>query len=153
MAKIANKTAAEGVVTFAFTNGKNVSVDLNELPREMVHKLAEHGMLQKGGDSYAGAESIVEAIANVTEVIQNLKNGIWATRATGGKLAEALSRATGQPLEVCIGKLQSMDEKAKRDLRKHPQIKLALAEIDRENAAKQLESAGDTTEELPVSFD
>ena len=147
MAKIAKKIVGDNSVTFSFSNGKDIVAKLSELPEEIVHRLALHGLSQKGGDSYASADSIGTAVANLTEVVGNLRRGIWATKATGGKLAEALQRATGQPLEDCIAKLQGMDDKAKADLRKHPQIKLAIAQIDAENAAKVAETIGDETGE------
>lgn len=152
--KIAKKTVADTFVSFAFANGHVLTCDVDDLNDDITARLALHGMSQKIGDSYASSESVDAAIAAATEVWENLKKGIWATRATGGKLAAALSRATGKPIEDCIGKLATMDDKAKAGLRKHPDIKRALAEIELEAAEKAAKAATDAdTGELTGLFE
>ena len=149
MAKIATKyvDVATGTVTFQFMDGTSFVYNLNDLSGEMVHRAALHGLSQKGGDSYASADSIEEAKANVREVWANLLNGNWTVRSTG-KLAEALHRATGLPMDEVLEKLAGKTDAEKKDLRKHPAVKKALAEIDMERAAAAAKAAEDTEESL-----
>jgi hypothetical protein len=139
MATLAKKVVGDDLVAFKFTDGEKLICKLSGLPDEIITRLALHGIAQKVGDSYSGVSSIQEARANAAEVWENLKRGIWATKAVGGKLAEAFARATGQPLDDCLEKLSGMTEEEKKDLRKHPQIKAAMAAINAERAAKLAE--------------
>ena len=153
MAKIASKVVGESFVRFEFADGDYMQCDISKLSQDMLVKLALHGISQKVGDSYASAESVKEAKINAKAVWDNLSAGVWAVRAVkGGKIVEALSRATGQPYDVCLEKYASMTDEQKKDLRKHKDIKLALAEIEAERAAALAESAGDDDESLTALF-
>ena len=152
MAKIAKKVVGENDVVFSFSNGNKLICDISDLTTDMVNRLALHGIAQKVGDSYASAESVSIAIASAQEVWNNLINNVWATRAIGGKLAEALSRATGKPLDECVGKLGKMSDDEKKALRKHPLIKLAIAKIDKENAEKAAQVETEGGEDLSALF-
>lgn len=149
MAKIASKVMGEGFVRFEFADGQFLQCDAKEIAGDIMTRLVLHGISQKVGDSYAGAESIGEARLMAQAVWNNLKAGIWAAKATrGGKIVEALHRATGQPLEACLAKWTVMEESKQKALRKHPDIKRALAEIEAERAAALAEAAV-PTEDTP----
>jgi len=145
MAKIASKVMGDGFVRFEFADGEVLQCDADKIRGDIVTRLMLHGISQKVGDAYAGAESITEARVMAQAVWNNLAAGIWAVKATrGGKIVEALHRATGQPMEVCLEKFAAMGEDAKKGLRKHPDIKAALATIEAEKAAALAEAAAGT---------
>ena len=154
MAKIASKVTGDGFVRFEFADGEIMQCNLEDIRSEdIIGRLALHGISQKVGDSYAGAESITEARLMAQGVWNNLTSGMWAVKATrGGKIVEALHRATGKPFDVCLEKFAGMDEAAKKALRKHPDIKRAIADIEAENAAKMAEAAGESGESLNDLF-
>ena len=153
MARIAKKSVSADGVLFNFADGKNLSLGIDALPEEIQRKLAIHGLSQKVGDSYAGAESIAEAFASAEEVWKNLLAGLWSAKVQrGGKLVEALHRATGKDLETCRGLVEGMDDKAKAELRKHVQIKEALAEMEVERAKALAAAAEGEEEDLKALF-
>ena len=154
MARIANKRPSADGVQFVFVNGTKLDCNVGDLPQEMIERLAVHGIAQKVGDSYASAESVEEALGNAKSVWENLKAGQWATKAArGGKYVEALHRVTGKPYEDCLEAWQGMTDKQKADLRKHPGIKKAIADIEVENAARLAEQTeGEDAVELSTLF-
>lgn len=154
MAKIASKVTGDGFVRFEFADGEFLQCPLDDIKsNDIIGRLALHGISQKVGDSYAGAESISEARLMAESVWRNLTGGLWAVKAAkGGKIVEALHRATGKPFDVCLEKYTLMTEDAKKGLRKHPDIKRALAEIEAERAAKLADAAGDGGTDLNDMF-
>lgn len=154
MAKIANKVMGEGFVRFEFADGKYLQCDAKNINGDIMTRLVLHGISQKVGDSYAGAESVKEARLMAEGVWRNLTNGLWAVKATrGGKIVEALHRITGKPYDVCLEKWQGMDEAAQKALRKHADVKRVLAEMEAERAAALAEAAGDDGEDLGALFE
>lgn len=151
MAKIASKIVGDGFVRFEFADGEFLQCTLDKIvSADVMGRLALHGISQKVGDSYAGAESVKEARLLAEGVWRNLVSGLWVVKATrGGKIVEALHRVTGQPIDVCLDKFAGMDEAAKKNLRKHPAIKKALAEIEAERAAAVAEAAANSGEDVP----
>ena len=144
--QIATKTETESGVVIAFSTGEKLEADLNNYPEEIRLRLAIHGLKQKLGDAYAGAEP-EDAYALASAVDARLREGTWTTRTAGSssakvsKLIQALARATGQPIEVCREKVADMDDDAIKSLKAHPAIKKALAEMRLEAAAKEAEAA------------
>lgn len=134
MAKVATKDISGNVLTINFANGEKLVADILRMSPEIRDRLAMHGLSQKLGDAYASAESVAEAAGNAQEAWENLLRGDWATRATGGILAEALSRAAGRTVEECREVLRTMDEKKKRELAKSSPILDAIAAIRAERA-------------------
>ena len=156
MARIANKRPSAEGVEFEFANGDKLNCKVSDLPQEMIERLAVHGIAQKVGDSYASAESVEEAIGNAKSVWDNLKAGQWATKASrGGKYVEALKRVTGKDYDECLAAWNQMTDKQKAELRKHPDIKAAIAAIEAENAERAKADAaqsGDTGMDLTGLF-
>lgn len=135
-----------GTVTFAFADGGSpIVVELSKVSDANVTRLALHGMSQKCGDSYAGAESIADAREAVLGVQEMLYSGEWSTRAPGeprvAVLAEALARATGRTVEEAKTALAAMDEDARKAVSAHPGVKKARAEMALEKASAELASA------------
>ena len=63
-------------VTFGF-EGNSMEFRLDQLPREMVVRLALHGLSQKLGDSYADSTKVTDPEKAATDVWNNLKEGNW----------------------------------------------------------------------------
>jgi len=153
MAKIANKVKTENGVNFAFIDGETVEVVFSELSEDIIHNLAIHGLSQKLGDSYASAESVAEARASLIGVWNNLKAGEWNAKVSrGGKIVEALSRVADVKYEDAQAKFTAMSEEDKKELRKHPKIKLALAEIEMERQTKLAEADSSGGKDLNELF-
>ena len=147
MAKIASKVMGDGFVRFEFVDGEFLQCDAKEISGDIMTRLVLHGISQKVGDSYAGAESITEARMMAEGVWRNLVSGVWALKALrGGKIVEALHRITGQDFEACLEKWSGMDEVAQKALRKHPDIKRVMAEMEAERARALAENAEEATD-------
>lgn len=145
MAKKATKTIEGDVLTITFEDGNVLTVDINNIPSEIQTRLAMHGLSQKCGDSYAGAEA-EEAFGKAEAVAKDLQEGNWSTRVAAAgprttQLAEALAAATGKSIEEAAAKLETLDDEQKKGLRAHPQIKGELAKIKAAKAAKAAEKA------------
>lgn len=139
---------------FTFANGNIFEADVTQLSEVMQFRNAVHGAGQKLGDTYAGAKtkgwSVDDCEAAVRELWQAMLDGKYTvSRAAGGKLLEAfirVAKASGSTEEEARALFATYDDDTKAELRKVPQIKAAIAEIDAERAAKaaeDAESAGD----------
>lgn len=127
------KTVSDNSVTFSFHDAGAFTVDIADIPEATIRQLALHGISQKVGDACSGEPDPALARGLCEAVAENLRKGVWATRASGGgKLAQALSRVSGRDLAECVTVLQGLDEKQKRALRKDASIAKALLEIERE---------------------
>jgi hypothetical protein len=132
------------------TLGATYRQTINELPPEMIIRLAMHGFEQKVRDSYAGAKEAVESGEaksaedyvqyQIESTIEMIRSGDWARRATGdgGDLAKAIAEAFGKSRAEVAARLATMDEDAKKALRKVPKIKALLQEY---RAAREAEKA------------
>ena len=164
MAKKATKSIEDNVVTVNFMDAAETKVKgaLSDFSDEIVMKLALHGLSQKLGDSYAGAETIEAAIESAQRVLTDLQAGNWtAARASGGGgvrttlLAEALaavaSAKTGREITVAEAKeqLDSLSDEQKKAVRKDPAIELEMANIKQRRAA---EKAANTESQIDSLF-
>lgn len=155
MAKKAEKKIEGDVLTIKFlASNEELVVDINTIPAETLSRLAMHGLSQKIGDSYAGAEA-EESYARAAAVAKDLQEGNWSTRVAAGsprstQLAEALHRVTGKTLEEACAKIEELDDESKKGLRTHPQIKAALAAIKSEKAAADAAKAAEALADAPA---
>src|SRR6478735_1790245 len=78
-------TDEAGVTHFSFGNGKDVSINPNELSEEQQRNLMYHGLVQKIRDSFSSAKGdFAFGEAAAAKVVQNLKDDKWtASRETG----------------------------------------------------------------------
>ena len=157
MAKKASKTIQGNSVVFAFEDDQEPLVlDLTKLSPEIVQHLATHGGSQKVGDSYAGTETVADARAAATKVVEDLMAGNWkAVRASSGgvkttllvrALARVASEATGKEVTLedakeVIAQLTAADEEDEgsrmKGLRARKDIKAAQLVIQQEDLAKK----------------
>lgn len=136
-----------------------LTFDINTLNDEMKLKLLKHGLKQKLCDSYAGAEP-TEIFPKVSGVAKDLENGDWSSRVAGTgtprttQLAAALVAVTGQDMETVMAKLEDMSEDAKKELRKHDDIKKAILDIKAKEAADKAAAAAanPVVETSPINF-
>ena len=147
MAKKATKKTTDTGIEIAFESGETLAVNLEELNPEIVTKLAIHGLSQKVGDSYAGAE-LSEAHELAAGVVERLVAGDWqAARASGGGtprtsiLVEALSAATGKELDQALEVIKGMSDDQKKELKKHPAIAKEFTRITAERAVAKAAAA------------
>lgn len=140
-----------GVVSFSFGNSIVVEVNVDDLPAPMQRTLMLHGMAQKGGDSYAGAKgNFTEGIANLQDVVGNLKNGEWGSSREGegkprlGELSAAIARVKGISFEDATTAVEAAPEDKRKTWRAHPKIKAAIAAIRAEKAQAELEKAAES---------
>lgn len=126
----------KGEVLTYTTERDTFEIDAEMLTDEIRSHAMMHGLRQKISDSYAGLKTDLDITAAIRSTIETLKNGVWnAGRSTnGGIWVEAIVRATGAELEDVIAKWNEMDEDMQKELKKHPAIKAAKAEIELERA-------------------
>jgi len=142
MARIAKKVPTDSGIRFEFIDDTVIEADMDTLPEATIRDLARHGLSQKMGDSYAGAESVTEAYTMAAGVYKNLQAGLWSVKVSkGGKIVTALAMVTGKSPEECLEVWNGMSKDAQKALRGNAQIKVALAEIDAERAKALADAA------------
>jgi len=159
MAKKATKSIDGDVITIKFEEtNEELVVDINNIPAETISRLAMHGLSQKLGDSYAGADA-TESFARAEGVAKDLQEGNWSTRVAASgprttQLAEALAAATGKTVDEAAAKLETLDDDEKKALRSHAQIKVELARIKAEKATLAAQKAAEeATGAAPLTLD
>lgn len=89
--KISKRIGDDGVLTITeATTGRSLTMDINTLSDEIKLLARNHGILQKVGDAAAGSSGD-EAVAAMSEVIENLKAGAW-NNATHGPSGPRFSK-------------------------------------------------------------
>lgn len=154
MSKIAKKVLVDGGVRFEFADGSEMVAKLRDLPQEIVDRLAIHGLSQKIGDSYAGANdkgwSVADCRDQALNVLNNLIDGVFNAGggSTGGILAEAVAALTGKDLDEVREVIRAMSEDQVKALRKRVDVKAEVARIQAERAQARAasQSGGDATD-------
>ena len=82
-------------VTFGF-EGNNMEFRLDQLPGEMITRLALHGLSQKLGDSYADSTKVTDPEKAATDVWNNLKDGSWGRERSSVDYDAAIAEAKGR---------------------------------------------------------
>lgn len=152
---------AAGKITFEFSDGRTLSVAVSELSPEIARRAAMHGLSQKGGDSYAGAETVDEAYDACESTLNALRNGVWTTRTVGEggvrgtMLVEALYRATkheGRTMDDCETLVADMSDEQKKGIRLLPAIKAQLDAIAAERAMERAEKSAKSAAGQPLDL-
>lgn len=152
--QVCKKSVSDEAVTFAFTdNGEAVTVHLGQFSPDMQQRFALHGISQKLGDSYSGADGSPEVARSMfNDTLAAVLNGEWTVRGEAGPrvsmLAEALSRAMGIAIEEAVETVNGLDDDAKKKLRAHKAIKAATVAIKQDRLEKEAARAdsGDDTD-------
>lgn len=141
-----------GEVRFEFANGNALVLRLTDVPETIRNHALAHGLLQKIGDSYAGAETVEEAFEAASETLDTIKNGDWkAARAGvgagGGDLIKALMAVTGNSEEACKKVVADADADLRKSMRKHPGVVAELAKMQAARLlAKAAKQSGETSD-------
>lgn len=167
---MATKSYNTETKTWTFDSGiATHTLTLDELNAAMQDHGLGHGILQKVGDSYAGAAKAVEDTDMTVEEyidqcivgsLDQLRNGDWNLRSGGSAgprvtdLARALAEAYGVSETEAAEKISDMDADTKKAVRKHPAIEPILARLRAERAAQKEKelSAKAQDVELPDLF-
>lgn len=156
--KVAKKVAdaESGTVQFRFRDGSSQTISLAELDGQTIRLLALHGLEQKIGDSYAGAQDAVDegkatdvlsyTKAQAARVIANLKAAVWATREVGpSRLVIAVAEALGIDLQTAHDRIRLWQDsdnevhvKKLADAKRHPKVKLVLARLEKEAQERKM---------------
>jgi hypothetical protein len=147
MARIISSVVGDTFVSL--TVGKTtVTVDFSELSKEMIAKLALHGLKQKLADSAASSLTDAERIEKISGTADNLRAGVW--NSTGGGttslLVEAIARVKKCTIEQAQMAVDGLDDEKEKAVKNNAQIKLAIAQIKTERAeARAKVSVEDTS--------
>lgn len=135
----------DNTLRFNFTNGKTLTFDPLHCIDDIRMQLMLHGAKQKIADSYAGAMSVSEAIEAAEGIIEQLLAGEWNAKRDGGTgiTLEAIARIQSITVDEAKAKWATLDEKTKKDIQSHPDVKAAVLEIRAERLAKEQEQLGD----------
>lgn len=133
-------------VIFAFGNGLKTELSLDTLSAETITQLAIHGLSQKGGDSASGMSKDRDfsgAYAAVQSVLDNLRNGVWSSRA--GSSTSDLVTVIAQIMKIGEEEAQAKVDQATEEqllaIKKNPQVKEAIAKIQAERAKENAKAA------------
>lgn len=162
------KHAKPGVtgLRFAFANGAVRDVSLSDFPADVREAATAHGLAQKLGDSYAGTNSVDEAISTFEEKLADLREGTWLSRSEGGAprvslLAAAVCRCmvasgmdsvkvSGEACELnetnVAARLKELTDEQRKAYAAMPEVELALREIQLERAKAKAEAATPATD-------
>lgn len=147
-----------GLCSFTFGDGTIVDFNLSEATGEAARILPLHGVMQKGGDSYAGAKGDFAAgIAALRDVLDNLRAGIWKggrgegeSRPRLGELAEAIARIKSVPVEQALAAVEKATDEQRKVWRSNAKVKSVIATLRAEAAAKALEESAEKDLEIEV---
>lgn len=133
-------------VQFHLGNGSKLSLSLDELKPETVEQLALHGLSQKGGDACSGLSKTRDfsgAYAAVQTVLDNLRNGLWTSRAgsSTSDLVTVLAEILKIDEEAAQTKVDTATEEQLAAIRKNPQVKAAIAKLQEKRAKEAAKSA------------
>jgi hypothetical protein len=148
------------IITIQLEDGSSTSHALDSLPPAIITQLALHGLSQKLGDSYAGAENAVAegeaetkvgfAKSAVARVWTQLSAGEWSAKreGTGGisMLARAIAEVLGITPEDAAAKVEGMDKETKKKVQSSPKVAVALAKLKAAAAARAAERAAAAAE-------
>lgn len=139
-------------IRFDFANGKALTISLADLPREIIAIAATRGIAEKVRDTFAGSESVGDAMEEAESIVERLLAGEWlAEREAAGPrpsmVVDAIIAAFAD-----AGKTVARDavmakytgkgtEEARKTALKNPQVKAHFERLRAEAAAKRAEEA------------
>ena len=139
-------------VFFEFANGERQVIGIDSLSDDMRERALVHGLLQKGGDSYAGSDTVEDAVEACKETLEAIGRGDWTTPregvgAGGADLIQALMRVKGATEEKARAVVMAMDADTRKAVRNNPAVKAVILQIQAEKLAAKSQKidATDTT--------
>jgi len=147
MATIAKKAVdvERGEVEFTFADGTQRTIEVRALSEDIRNQLVLHGLSQKLGDSYSGAESVADAVEKFNSTADMLLAGDWTSgrSASGGIWVDALAKAGNVERGEALAKWNSLDDETRKVIKASPAVKAAKAAIELERAQAKAEQAGE----------
>lgn len=137
-----DSTIAGDVVTtrLDFRNGETRSFSI---PAAMLTKFAAHGAEQKLGDAISGVVDVDDCVQTIDELIVQLNDGKWSSRAEGGSsaagasvLAKALAEHSGKTMEEIKTFLAGKTPAEKTALRNTAALRPIIARLEEEKGKK-----------------
>lgn len=127
-------------------NGVKVIGCLDNYPAEIVERLAIHGLSQKLGDSTSSLQkerNFHGAFAAMSSVDENLRNGMWSSRAGGGTadLVVAIAKILKISEDEAQTKVDQSTEEQLTAIRKNPQVKECISKMQAERAKEAAKAA------------
>ena len=150
-------------LTLAFSNGKELTIQVSQLTEQIAMQALLHGLKQKLVDAAAisrdhetGRSATVEdKFEAVKAVFDRLLAGQWnATREGGGQvkgglLVEALCRLyPAKPREGLVEFVAAKTDKEKAALRKNPKVAAVIAQIKAEKGSDSDDDSDELLAEL-----
>ena len=142
--QIAKKMVTNDGLTFAWADESSTFIKFDDIPEAMKIRAMQHGLSQKLGDSYASSEgSITLAKSKFDEVLKGIMEGDWNRKGgtTGGVWVEAFAKAAGETIEDAMAAWDKLDDDARKEVKKHPDVIMAKAKLDVERAAAKLQDS------------
>ena len=133
--QIAKKTIDGNTLTFTWADETTTVFTPEDFSAEIQHRAMLAGFGHKLGDAYSGCSGDVRTAQMMQlDVANGLREGDWNRKgggtSAGGIWVEALAQAAGEEIEKALVAWNAMDDATKAATRKHPQVKLAKAEIE-----------------------
>lgn len=137
-----DSTIAGDVVTtrLDFRNGETRSFSIQAA---MLTKFAAHGAEQKLGDAISGVVDVDDCVQTIDELIVQLNDGKWSSRAEGGSsaagasvLAKALAEHSGKTMEEIKTFLAGKTPAEKTALRNTAALRPIIARLEEEKGKK-----------------
>lgn len=139
--QIAKKMVTNEGLTFAWADETSTFIKWDDISEAMQTRAMQHGLSQKLGDSYANSEgSVATAKVKFQEVLDGIMEGDWNRKGgtTGGIWVEAFAKAAGESLEDAMIAWDKLTEDERKEVKKHPDVILAKANLDVEKAKAKL---------------
>jgi len=136
--KVAKVSPVEGGFRWAFANGFEKIVTVDDVPQELHEHLAMHGLKQKLSDSYANSSGNPEtAVGLFQKVLDTILGGAWKSAKGDGSpretpiglLAQAVANVQGKDLDEVRARLERMDAATRRKVRAIQGVAIELAKI------------------------
>lgn len=132
---IAKKVIEGTTLTFEWADETTTVFTPEDFSPEILERAMMAGLGHKLGDAYSGSQGDVrKAQMMQLEVADALKAGDWnrsgGGTSSGGVWVEALAAASGEDMDAALTAWNDMDDATKAATKKHPQVKLAKAEIE-----------------------
>lgn len=148
--RIATVSVNDGKIVWAFQDdGPDVTLDPTKLSDDVKDHALLHGLVQRGRDSYAGADNTADAREKLGAVLETLASGEWSRRGEGGgaqttQLMQAVANVTGKDIDTVRERFKTLTEAQKKALRKDARIALALEKIKAAAARERMKALAES---------
>lgn len=155
-AETRSPTESSTSMVWRWADGKQSEVQLKDFPDHILRIAAAHGLKQKIGDEYAGADDVEMARGLATNMVERLRDGgDWNRRAEGMAketiLAKACAAAFEVDISVAIAKLADLTKDQRKAVRDDPKVAAEYERIQLERQKEKAEKARKEAQEVPAT--